>query len=74
MNALRVGAVPEMFNARHHHHFVIAMSFLSAKLALQAMSQSSDSNADGRPSRILWQVLRVLKLDSLGFPDWEKQK
>jgi hypothetical protein len=40
---------------------------------LQAISQSSDYQAERQAIEDALSSLRVLKRDSLGFPDWEKK-
>jgi len=40
---------------------------------LQAISQSSDNLAERQAIEDALASLRVLKRDSLGFPDWEKK-
>jgi hypothetical protein len=40
---------------------------------LQAISQSSDSKAEREAIQDALASLRVLKSESLGFPDWEKK-
>jgi hypothetical protein len=40
---------------------------------LQAMSQDSDSHAERQAIEDALTNLRVLKRDSLGFPDWQKK-
>ena len=40
---------------------------------LQAISQSPDHEAERRAIQDALASLRILKRDSLGFPDWEKE-
>jgi hypothetical protein len=40
---------------------------------LQAISHSSDSHAERQAIEDAMASLRILKRDSLGFPDWEKK-
>jgi hypothetical protein len=40
---------------------------------LQAISRSTDSDAERQAIEDALASLRVLKRDSLGFPDWEKK-
>jgi len=40
---------------------------------LQAISHNSDGHAERRAIEDALAALRVLKRDSLGFPDWEKK-
>ena len=40
---------------------------------LQAISQSSDHQAERQATEDALAALRVLKRDELGFPDWEKK-
>ena len=40
---------------------------------LQAMSHNSDGHAERQAIEDALATLRVLKRDSLGFPDWEKK-
>jgi hypothetical protein len=51
----------------------VAAAETSIYKRLQAISQSVDHRAEYQPIEDALGALRVLKRDSLGFPDWEKK-